>query len=82
MIDKCIGSKIWIVMQGDKEYFGCLRGFDEYMNIVMDEVKEYSYAGAGGKRVLVSQMESMLLNGAHICLMIPGDNPPPLAVNE
>ena len=37
-------------MQGDKEYFGLLRGFDEYMNIVMDEVKEYTYAGAGGKR--------------------------------
>ena len=52
------------------------------MNIVMDDVKEYQYAGVGGKRLLVSEMESMLLNGSHICMMIPGDNSPPLGVNE
>lgn len=69
-------------MQGDKEFYGTLRGFDEYFNVILDEVKEYSDAGAGGKRVLVAEVESMLLNGAHICLLIPGDNPPPLGANE
>jgi U6 snRNA-associated Sm-like protein LSm5 len=82
MVDKCIGSRLLIIMQGDKEFYGILRGFDEYLNIVMDEVKEYKYAGSGGKRILVSEMESMLLNGSHICMMIPGDNPPPLGENE
>jgi U6 snRNA-associated Sm-like protein LSm5 len=69
-------------MKGDKEYFGILRGFDEYLNIVLDDVKEYEYAGVGRKRKLVAHVESMLLNGAHICLMVPGDNPPPKADNE
>jgi U6 snRNA-associated Sm-like protein LSm5 len=69
-------------MQGDKEFFGILRGFDEYLNIVLDDVKEYQYAGKGGDRVLLNQLDSMLLNGSHVCMMIPGDVPPPLGVNE
>ena len=65
---------LWIVMKGDKEFYGTLRGFDEYLNMIMDEVKEFRYAGAGDKRVLVDEHASMLLNGAHICLMVPGEN--------
>ena len=33
MVDKCIGNKVWIMMQGEKEFFGTLRGFDEYLNL-------------------------------------------------
>lgn len=69
-------------MQNDKEFFGTLRGFDEYQNLVLDEVKEYSDHGQGGKRMLVAEVESMLLNGAHMCMLVPGDAPPPLGVNE
>jgi small nuclear ribonucleoprotein (snRNP)-like protein len=54
------------------------------MNIVLDEVKEYKYAGKGGKRLLVGGgvIESMLLNGSHLCMIIPGDEPPPRGDNE
>lgn len=34
LVDKCIGSRIWIVMRGEKELVGTLRGFDEFVNIV------------------------------------------------
>ncbi len=30
LLDKCIGSKVWIIMKTDKEVAGVLRGFDEY----------------------------------------------------
>ena len=33
LIDKCIGSKIWIIMKGDKELVGVLRGFDGYVSV-------------------------------------------------
>ena len=68
-------------MQDEKEYYGVLRGFDEYLNIVLDEVQEFEDRGDGGKRVLLALVESMLLNGAHVCMIIPGDNPPPRADN-
>jgi hypothetical protein len=34
LIDKCIGSQIWIIMKGDKELVGTLRGFDDYVSIL------------------------------------------------
>lgn len=78
-----MGNKVWILMQDDKEYYGVLRGFDEYLNIVLDDVMEYQDSGEGGRRTLVSpvNIESMLLNGSHVCMMIPGDNPPPKGDN-
>jgi small nuclear ribonucleoprotein (snRNP)-like protein len=35
-----IGSRIWILMKGDKELTGTLRGFDEYVNMVLEDVTE------------------------------------------
>ena len=40
MIDKCIHSRIWVVMKGDKEVVGTLRGFDEFVNMVLEDVTE------------------------------------------
>ena len=32
LIDKAIGSRIWILMRGTKEIVGTLRGFDDYVS--------------------------------------------------
>ena len=40
LLDKCIGSKLWIVMKGEKELVGTLRGFDVYVNMVLEDVTE------------------------------------------
>ena len=74
VVDKCIGRKLWICMKGDKEFYGTLRGFDEFLNMLLEDVKEYRYAGKGGKREIINTIDNMLLNGAHICLLIPGEN--------
>ena len=44
LIDKCIGSKCWIIMKNEKEFVGTLRGFDDYVNMVLDDVVEYESA--------------------------------------
>lgn len=61
-------------MKGDKEFYGTLKGFDEFMNMVLEDVKEYRYAGSGDKCQLVNKVDTMLLNGSAICLMVPGEN--------
>ena len=66
---------MWIIMKQDKEFYGILQGFDEYLNLVMHDCKEYEFKGKGCNRVLVGHMDILLLNGAHICMMVPGDNP-------
>ena len=32
LIDKAIGSQIWILMRGKTEIVGVLRGFDDYVS--------------------------------------------------
>ena len=48
LIDKCIGSKLWIIMKTEKEFVGTLRGFDDYVNMVLDDVTEYEGENAYG----------------------------------
>ncbi len=40
LIDKCIGSRIWILMKSDKELVGTLLGFDRFVNMVLQDVTE------------------------------------------
>ena len=34
LVDKCIGSRIHIIMKNDKEIVGVLLGFDDYVSIL------------------------------------------------
>ena len=40
LVDKCTGSRIWVMMQDNREIVGTLRGFDEYVNMVLDDAIE------------------------------------------
>ncbi|KKA25439.1 Small nuclear ribonucleoprotein (LSM5) [Rasamsonia emersonii CBS 393.64] len=70
LIDKCVGSKIWVVMKGDKEFAGTLLGFDDYVNMVLEDVTEFDYSGNQEK------LPKILLNGNNICMLIPGGEGP------
>ncbi|PAV88257.1 hypothetical protein WR25_13127 [Diploscapter pachys] len=73
LVDKCIGSKIWVIMKGDKEIVGTLTGFDDYVNMVLEDVVEYE-ATADGKRM--TKLDTILLNGNHITMLVPGGEGP------
>lgn len=72
LIDRCIGSKIWVLMKGDKELVGTLRGFDLFVNMVLEDVEEFEASGAG---VTVTHMDQILLNGNNIAVLVPGGKP-------
>ncbi|KAJ8903712.1 hypothetical protein NDN08_004812 [Rhodosorus marinus] len=73
LIDKCIGSKIWVIMRGDKELVGFLRGFDDYVNLVLEDVTEYEQTVDGWQ---TTKLDKILLNGNNVSLMIPGSDGP------
>ncbi len=60
--------------QGDKEIVGTLRGFDEYVNMVMDDAIQYE-TGPGGQRKQ-TKLDQVLLNGSNVAMMVPGGSPP------
>ena len=74
LVEKGIGSRMWVIMRGNTEFVGTLKGFDDYVNIVLDEVTEYTYDSAGTRSS--SQLEgSILLNGNAVTFMVPGAEP-------
>ncbi|TGZ67332.1 hypothetical protein CRM22_004875 [Opisthorchis felineus] len=73
LVDKCIGSRIHIVMKNDKEMVGTLLGFDSYVNMVLVDVTEFEFT-AQGKRI--TKLSHILLNGSNIAMMVPGGEGP------
>ncbi|CAG8596131.1 10583_t:CDS:2 [Dentiscutata heterogama] len=73
LIDKCIGSKIWVIMKSEKEFTGTLLGFDDYVNMVLEDVTEYENTPEGRK---TTHLEQILLNGNNITMLIPGGEGP------
>ncbi|CAH8679187.1 unnamed protein product [Schistosoma rodhaini] len=73
LVDKCIGSKIHIIMKNDKEMVGTLLGFDSYVNMVLADVTEFEFT-AQGKRI--TKLPHILLNGSNIVMMVPGGEGP------
>ncbi|XP_024464239.1 sm-like protein LSM5 isoform X1 [Populus trichocarpa] len=65
LIDRCIGSKIWVIMKGDKELVGTLRGFDVYVNMVLEDVTEYEITAEGRR---ITKLDQILLNGNNIAI--------------
>ncbi|KNB44377.1 hypothetical protein JH06_1708 [Blastocystis sp. subtype 4] len=69
LVDKSIGSRITIVTKGDIEFSGILRGFDDYLTMVLEDVTELRYTADGMKSTKISQA---LVNGKNVCMLIPG----------
>jgi U6 snRNA-associated Sm-like protein LSm5 len=43
LIDKAIGSRIWILLRGTKEIVGTLRGFDDYVSSFRFLMGQFKY---------------------------------------
>lgn len=65
-MDKCIGSRIHIIMKSDKEIVGTLLGFDDFVNMVLEDVTEYESTPEGRR---ITQLDQILLNGNHITMV-------------
>mmetsp|Transcript_2790 Transcript_2790/g.5809 ORF Transcript_2790/g.5809 Transcript_2790/m.5809 type:complete len:84 (-) Transcript_2790:311-562(-) len=74
LIDKCVGSKIWIILKTETELVGTLRGFDDYVNLVLDDAIEYSIDHLTGEEKSTNLSE-ILLNGNNVALLVPGGRP-------
>lgn len=66
LVDKCIGSRIHIIMKNDKEIVGTLQGFDDFVNMLLEDVTEYE-ATPEGRRI--TKLDQILLNGNNITMV-------------
>ncbi|MBA0605314.1 hypothetical protein Golax_016787 [Gossypium laxum] len=57
-------------MKGDKELVGTLRGFDVYVNMVLEDVTEYEITTEGRR---ITKLDQILLNGNNIAIVSLND---------
>ncbi|KAG9314285.1 Sm-like ribonucleoprotein [Chiua virens] len=55
-------------MKSDREFTGTLLGFDDFVNMVLEDVTEYEVTPQGKKK---TQLAQTLLNGNNICMVGP-----------
>ncbi|ADV20054.1 U6 snRNA-associated Sm-like protein LSm5 [Cryptococcus gattii E566] len=67
LVDRCIGSPIWVLMKNEREFTGTLMGFDDYVNMVLKDVKEYEVTASG---ITETDLGDTLLNGNNIAMSI------------
>ena len=84
LIDKAIGDRIWIMLRGTKEIVGTLRGFDDYVNLVLDDAVEFTPDPNDKTKVIRTELHTeILLNGNQIAVLVPGgEGPPPDSVTS
>ncbi|XP_065835024.1 U6 snRNA-associated Sm-like protein LSm5 [Oscarella lobularis] len=73
LVDKCIGSRIHVIMKSERELYGTLLGFDDFVNMVLEDVVEYETTSEGRR---VTKLEQILLNGNNVAMLVPGGEPP------
>lgn len=64
VIDKSIGKKVKVLLTTDKEFEGTLAGFDDFVNVVLQDVREIDNDGPKPETI-----KSMLLNGGQIAMI-------------
>lgn len=66
VIDKAIGTEVHVLLTNDKEFKGKLIGFDDFVNIVLEDVTEYDNDAPNDGKI-----KKMLLNGGQISMIVP-----------
>ncbi|GAV55983.1 hypothetical protein ZYGR_0AZ01550 [Zygosaccharomyces rouxii] len=76
IIDKTVGQPVWIVLQSNREFTGTLIGFDDFVNVIIEDAKEIT-VGAELQDIPVMQHKGrMLLSGNSIAMLVPGNKIP------
>ena len=72
-LDRCVGARLWVLLKGDREVEGTLRGFDAFVNMVLDDAVETAPDGSGGRSE--TRLDTILLNGSNVAVLVPGGKP-------
>mmetsp|Transcript_23606 Transcript_23606/g.50432 ORF Transcript_23606/g.50432 Transcript_23606/m.50432 type:complete len:97 (-) Transcript_23606:2001-2291(-) len=73
LMDRCIGSKLWVILKSERELVGTLKGFDLYVNMVLEDVTEYEFTPDGNCNT--TTLDTILLNGNNVAMLVPGGKP-------
>lgn len=71
VIDKTINQPVWIILQSNREFTGILRGFDDFVNVIIEDATEWVTTEEKSEKVM-EHHGRMLLSGNNINMLVPG----------
>ncbi|MEM2141835.1 MAG: LSM domain-containing protein [Candidatus Thorarchaeota archaeon] len=70
LLEKSLGLQVLVELKGRRKLKGRLRGFDQHVNLILDDAEEYVPApDDGGERV--EQIDSIIVRGDNVVLVSP-----------
>lgn len=56
LVDRCIGSSIWVLMKNEREFVGTLMGFDDYVSKYHILTFKLCYLYDQGRMLIITDM--------------------------
>lgn len=76
IIDKTINQKVWIILQSNREFTGTLVGFDDFVNVILEDAVEWANGSASNElEKVMEHHDRLLLSGNNIAMLVPGGKP-------
>lgn len=72
VIDKTINQPVWIILQSNREFTGTLVGFDDFVNVIIEDAKEWTINDKDQNELIMEHRGRMLLSGNNIVMLVPG----------
>lgn len=72
VIDKTIDQPVWIILQSNREFTGKLVGFDDFVNVIIEDAKEWIVNEDQNSELVMEHNGRMLLSGNNIVMLVPG----------
>lgn len=76
LLTKSLETRVLIKLKGRRELRGKLRGFDQHMNLVLDEAEEINSDDDGKQNI--KQLGTIIVRGDNVIII----SPPRLPVDE
>ncbi|KAI3387381.1 hypothetical protein SNEBB_006497 [Seison nebaliae] len=73
LVEKCVGNDIYVILKGNREIYGKLCGFDDFVNLVLEDVTDLETTDDGKRR---TKLDTILLSGINILMLVPGGQLP------
>lgn len=70
LVDRCIGSSIWVLMKNEREFVGTLMGFDDYVSESTGAVIARDQRLARESHVVGMEFKRLILTMECIRLMV------------
>ncbi len=77
LLQKSIGAQVLVELKGKKKLRGKLRGYDQHLNLILEDADEISFDDEAGQEI-IEVIKTVIVRGDNVVLV----SPPPKSARE